>query len=368
MKKFSKYAVFFLAMLLLAGCGKDEEINNSTNVSDVISEKDNEEENVSESKELTGTFEVHYLDVGQADATLIMCDGKNMLIDGGNVEDSSLIYAYLEEHGVDTLDYMICTHAHEDHIGGLAGALNYAQVDTAYCPVEEYDTDAFADFKKYLEKQGKEITVPEAGTEFRLGNAMCKILGLNLGRNDDPNNTSIVLKVQYGDTAFLFSGDAEQSVETSIIEDGYDIGCTVMKIPHHGSDTSLSYRWLNDAMPEYGVLSVGEDNSYGHPCEDTLSKLRDAEVKVFRTDMQGHIICTSDGKEVSFKVERNEKADTLSGAGAGSMNQKKEKQDTEKTVSTGKYVINTNTGKDRLTRFGYTYLEQLFKEHYLPQL
>ena len=96
-------------------------------------------------------------------------------------------------------------------------------------------------FKKYLKKQGKEITVPEAGTEFRLGNAKCKILGLNVGRNDDPNNTSIVLKVQYGDTAFLFSGDAEQSVEKSIIEDGYNISCTVMKIPHHGSDTSLSW-------------------------------------------------------------------------------------------------------------------------------
>lgn len=255
--------------------------------------------------EVNGTLEVHYIDVGQADATLIMTDGHNMLIDGGNTEDSSLIYTYLKEKNVTKLDYMICTHAHEDHVGGLAGALNYAEVETVYCPVKYYDTETFYDFAKYVKIQGKEIIVPEAGTEFDLGEAKCKILGVNT-EDDDPNNTSIVLKVQYGATSFLFSGDAEQSVENAILDNGYNASCTVLKVPHHGSDTSLSYRWLREAMPEYAVISVGENNSYGHPHENVLSKLQDAGVTVYRTDEQGHVVCKSDGENVVFEMERNE--------------------------------------------------------------
>ena len=251
-----------------------------------------------------GTFEVHYIDVGQADAALIMSDGHNMLIDGGNTKDSSLIYSYLHEKNVDKLDYMICTHAHEDHVGGLAGALNYAEVETVYCPVKSYDTEAFADFLKYLNKQGKEITIPDEGMKFMLGNAKCTILGLD-SEADNPNNTSIVLKIEYGKTAFLFSGDAERSVENDILDKGYDVSCTVLKVPHHGSETSSSYRWLNAAMPEYAVISVGKDNMYGHPCEETLSRLRDAEVTVYRTDIQGDIICKSDGRKVTFETEKN---------------------------------------------------------------
>lgn len=342
MKKIKLLAIFSVITALMMGCSGGDNTEEKTGVSNQTSISMEEKEEI---KKEESRFEVHYLDVGQADATLIMCDGKNMLIDGGNVEDSSLIYSYLKEQDVDYIDYMICTHAHEDHVGGLAGALNYAQVGEVYCPVTNYDSEAFSDFVKYLGEQDKEITVPEAGTKFKLGSAECTILGLNVVDNGDPNNTSIVLKVEYGDTAFLFSGDAEQSVETSIIEEGYDIECTVMKVPHHGSDTSLSYRWLNEAMPEYGIISVGANNSYGHPCEDTLSKLRDADVTVFRTDLQGHIICTSDGKSVSFEVEKNEDADTLADAGAGSVNTQEVVEETAESVTEGNYIINTNTGK-----------------------
>lgn len=334
----------------LTACGGDtdgdtavaEEMSEDIKSEDVQEEEneETEENQVLPQANVTGNFEVHYLDVGQADATLVGCDGKYMLIDGGNSEDSSLIYAYLKEHQVEHLDYMICTHAHEDHVGGLAGALNYATVGTVYSPVKSFDTDAFNDFLKYVNKQGKEITIPETGETFQLGEATCQILGLN-SYADDPNNTSIVLKITYGETAFLFSGDAEQSVETGIIDAGYDVRCDVIKVPHHGSDTSLSYRWLNEAMPEYGIISVGENNSYGHPNEDTLSKLRDADVKVFRTDMQGHIICRSDGKILSFELEQFVDADTLSDAGPG---QKEKDKQEEKAVSST-YILNVNTKK-----------------------
>ena len=255
------------------------------------------------------TFEVHFIDVGQGDCSLVLCDGKAMLIDGGESSESSKVYAYLKAHGVDHLDYMVATHAHSDHIGGLSGALNYASVGTAFCPVTEYDSKTFSSLVKYLGNQNTSITMPSAGDTFALGSAQVQILGPQ--RNyDDPNDTSIVLKITYGETSFLFTGDAERTAEADILEAGYDLSATVLKVGHHGSDTSTSYPFLREIMPEYAVIQVGKDNSYGHPTEDTLSRLRDADVKVYRNDLQGTIICTSDGESVTFSTEKNENAQT----------------------------------------------------------
>ena len=255
------------------------------------------------------TFEVHYLDVGQGDCSLVLCDGHAMLIDGGEASESSKVYAYLKAHGVNHLDYMVATHAHSDHIGGLSGALNYAKVDTALCPVTEYDSKTFSSMVKYLSNQGLSITVPSAGESFMLGSAYVQILGPQ--RNyDDPNNTSIVLKVTYGETSFLFTGDAERTAEADSLDAGFDLSSTVLKVGHHGSDTSTSYPFLREIMPEYAVIQVGKDNSYGHPTEDTLSRLRDADVKVYRNDLQGDIVCVSDGKAVSFTTTKNESTQT----------------------------------------------------------
>ena len=264
------------------------------------------------------SFEIHFIDVGEADAALVLCDGKAMLIDGGNAEDSSLIYSYLKSHSLKHLDYIVCSHAHEDHVGGLAGALNYASADHALCPVTSYDSKAFKSFVSYLEKQKVSITVPSAGDKFSLGSASVQILGPVTTDEDDPNNSSIILRIVYGDTSFLFTGDAEREEEQAVLDSGRTLQSTVLKVGHHGSDTSTTYPFLREVMPEYAVISVGRDNSYGHPTEDTLSRLRDADVKVFRTDLQGDVICKSDGKSVTFTVERNADADTLAAAGSKS--------------------------------------------------
>lgn len=254
-------------------------------------------------------FEIHFIDVGQGDCSLILCDGKSMLIDGGESSESSKVYAYLKAHGIDHLDYMVATHAHSDHIGGLSGALNYASVGTAFCSVTEYDSKTFSSMVKYLNNQGLTITVPNAGETFSLGSATVQILGPQRSY-DDPNDMSVVLKVTYGETSFLFAGDAERTAEADILDAGYDLSATVLKVGHHGSDNSTSYPFLREIMPEYAVIQVGKDNSYGHPTEDTLSRLRDADVKVYRNDLQGTVICTSDGESVTFSTEKNESAQT----------------------------------------------------------
>ena len=247
---------------------------------------------------------VYFLDVGQADSALVVCDGAAMLIDGGNAADSSLVYAFLEGRGVTHLDVIVATHRHEDHVGGLAGALNFASVGIAYCPVEEYDSKAFSNFVKYLGEQGKAITVPRAGDAFALGGAYVEIVA-PVREYDNPNNASIVLKLTYGEVSFLFTGDCERESEADILDAGFDVSATVLKVAHHGSDTSTSYPFLREVMPEFAVISVGANNQYGHPNEDTLSKLRDADVVLYRTDLQGTVTATSDGKAVAFEVERN---------------------------------------------------------------
>ena len=261
-------------------------------------------------------FKVYFIDVGQADAALVICDGKAMLIDGGNAADSNLIYSFLQKKGVSHLDYIIATHGHEDHVGGLSGALNYATVDTVYCPTKSYNSNAFRNFANNVAKQGKSITVPSRGAQFSLGSASCTVLAVNT--ESDANNTSIVLRIVYGSTSFLFTGDAEREVEQAMINRGVPLKSTVLKVGHHGSNTSSSYQFIWNVMPSYAVISCGKGNSYGHPHDEVLSRLRDADVYLFRTDLQGDITCTSNGSSVSFSVSRNWNANVFGDVGNNS--------------------------------------------------
>lgn len=296
------------------------------------------------------SFSIHFIDVGQADAALVECDGQYMLIDGGNKADSSKIYSVLKKAGVSKLSIVVGTHAHEDHIGGLPGAFNYTTADLTLCPVKSYDSDAFNDFVKYADQKGGGITVPSVGASYSLGSATVKILGVN--SDSDANDSSIVFRIEYGDTSFLFTGDAERNAEQAILNSGVSLSATVLKVGHHGSDTSTTYPFLREIMPQYAVISVGTGNSYGHPTEDTLSRLRDAEVTVFRTDLQGDIYCTSDGKTVVFSVTRNADADVFAGIGGNSTQkptapdetQQPDDSDNEEQQGTH-YVLNTNTKK-----------------------
>ncbi|MGN0967677.1 MAG: MBL fold metallo-hydrolase [Oscillospiraceae bacterium] len=247
---------------------------------------------------------VHFIDVGQADCALLQCDGQTMLIDGGNAEDSSLVVSYLRNQGVEYLDYVVCTHAHEDHVGGLSGPLNTCTVGQVFAPVTQYDSKVFSNFVKYTDQQGLEITIPQADSAFDLGQAQVTVLGPRK-EYEDTNNTSIVLRVDYGETSFLFTGDMESAAEQDLLNVGCDLGATVLKVGHHGSSTSSSYVFLREVMPEYAVISVGKDNSYGHPHEEVMSRLYDAQATVYRTDEQGTVVAFSDGEKVTFTTEKD---------------------------------------------------------------
>ncbi len=289
-----------------------------------------------------GTLTVTWLDVGQGDAAVIQCGGQSMLIDGGKPEKSSYIYAWLQQHGLSYLDVIVATHVDADHIGGLSGALNYASVGTAYCPETTGTTETFQSFVKYLAQRGKQITVPTAGETFALGGAQIQILG-PLHRAEDSNDNSIVLKVSFGATSFLFTGDAERAEEQDLLNAGVNLQSTVLKVGHHGSDTSTSYPFLRAVAPQYAVISVGAGNSYGHPTEAVLSRLRDAGVTTFRTDMQGEITAVSDGQTINFSTAKNAVAIASANAGGGNADGA-----AGAGTTAGSYVLNTNSHKFHL--------------------
>lgn len=289
-----------------------------------------------------GTLTVTWLDVGQGDAAVIQCGGQSMLIDGGKPEKSSYIYAWLQQHGLSYLDVIVATHVDADHIGGLSGALNYASVGTAYCPEMTGTTETFQSFVKYLAQRGKQITVPTAGETFALGGAQIQILG-PLHRAEDSNDNSIVLKVSFGATSFLFTGDAERAEEQDLLNSGVNLQSTVLKVGHHGSDTSTSYPFLRAVAPQYAVISVGAGNSYGHPTEAVLSRLRDAGVTTFRTDMQGEITAVSDGQTINFSTAKNAVAIASANAGGGNADGA-----AGAGTTAGSYVLNTNSHKFHL--------------------
>ncbi len=293
--------VFFIFLLISCfACEAKkltEESGQSSYVSQSAGQSDTEKEDSGPSK---SSFYVMFIDVGQADASLIMCDGHYMLIDGGNVADSNRIYSVLKARGVEHLDYVIGTHAHEDHIGGITAAFSACTVGKAFSPVTEAESVPSNNFKKAAEKQGLSLEMPKLDTVYTLGNSRFTVIAPRTDHGD-ANNSSIVLRLEYGDNVFLFTGDAERESEQAMLNADCNLSADLLKVGHHGSNSSSTYAFLREVMPTYAIISAGADNDYGHPHKEVLDRLSDADTKVLRTDKLGDIICHSDGQDLRFE-------------------------------------------------------------------
>lgn len=236
----------------------------------------------------------HFIDVGQALSVLVECEGHYLLYDGGNVPDGELVVSYLQNLGVQKLDYVFCSHAHEDHVGGLAAVLAAFPADHVYSPVTDATTVCFQNFVKYAQQQGRQVEIPAVGTSWPLGSATVQLLG-PVRAYEDTNDTSLVLRIDYGQTSYLLTGDMEAEAERDLVDGGAPLDVDVLQVGHHGSNTSTSYVFLNQVLPEIAVISCGQGNEYGHPHEEPLSRLRDAGAGTYRTDLMGTIRVISDG-------------------------------------------------------------------------
>ena len=268
------------------------------------------------------TLTVHYLDVGQADSILLECGGEFMLIDGGNRDDGEFVVSYLQSCGVEQLKAVVCTHAHEDHVGGLPAVLAVFPVEAVYSPTNTYSSKIFDSFLKYTDQQRLELTIPSPGDTLTLGSAEFMVMG-PVKSYADPNNTSIVLLADFGENRFLFTGDAEREAENDMMdywEDRVDWNVDVLKAGHHGSSTSSGYRFIYESDPEYAIVSCGKDNDYGHPHEETISLYKDAGLPMLRTDELGTILAVSDGRDITITWEKQHKVpmDLVASEGFGS--------------------------------------------------
>ena len=289
-KKQKKFISFILAVLFIIGYYIFEDIPTEESYSN--------KDEIKVNNIVTTDLQIYYFDVGQADSTLIINNGHSMLIDAGNNEDGEKLVTYMkEELNITTIDYVIGTHPHEDHIGGLDDIINNFNIKEVYLPEAMTTTKTFEDVLDAIANKELSITVPTIGETFKLGEADFEVIYTGTGEKD-LNEASIILRMIFGNKTYLFTGDTTEEVEETILNSNIDID--VLKVAHHGSKYSSSEEFLNIATPEYAIISAGEGNSYGHPEPETLTRLKKHTNNIYITKDLGTILLTSDGKTITI--------------------------------------------------------------------
>ena len=265
-----------------------------------------DKENISALMQSEQELTVHFIDVGQGDSILIQCANHAMLIDAGDNSKGTTVQLYLQKQGVQKLDYLIGTHPDADHIGGLDVVITKFDCETVMMPEVTKENATYRDVVSAMEYRNYKNTVPAVGAEYGLGDARFTIVAPNRDYEESYNNYSIGILLVYGENRFLFTGDAEAEAEEDMLSNGISLQADVLKIAHHGSITSSGGAFLDAVSPTYAVISCGEGNDYGHPHSETLNSLRQRGIKVFRTDEQGSIVVTSNGKELIWNCAPSE--------------------------------------------------------------
>ena len=265
--------------------------------------KSDQENNTEITQVSTGSnLEIYFIDVGQADSILVQNKEESMLIDAGNNEDGKDVVNFIKEKGIKKLNYVIGTHPHEDHIGGLDDVINSSlEIENIFMPKIQTNTKTFEDVLDAISNKGLNITAPQKGDEFKIGEAKCEVMTDSILDQKNLNLSSIIIKLQFGNNSFLFMGDAETKNEETRNWPKVDL----LKVGHHGSNTSSSEEFLNQVKPKYSIIMVGKNNSYKLPKSETIEKLNKIGSQIYRTDENGTIQVTSDGNDIEIKKYNN---------------------------------------------------------------
>ncbi len=289
---------------------------------------------------------VSYIDVGQGDSEFIeLPNGETLLIDAGTNETGANAVSYIQSLGYTSIDYVVGTHPHEDHIGGLDDIINTFDIGAVYMPKATANTKTFEDVLDAVEAKGLTINTAKAGvTLIDTDGLTVTMLAPVSETYDDTNNYSAVIRIVYGDTSFLFTGDAETQVENEITA---DVSAGVLKVGHHGSYTSTSEDFLDRVSPSIAIISCGKDNSYGHPHAETIEKLTERGIDYYRTDELGTIVVTSDGVSYSVSTADGSTVNEVAAETNTSAGTTTASADTSSSTSSGSvtYVLNTNSKK-----------------------
>ena len=304
MKKKIIITIIFIALFILAITLVGDKDFYSNLKETIIGEINELDKKINTKEEVEDDFTVTFLDVGQADCILIKSNNEYMLIDAGNNVDGKKIVKYFKDLDIKEFKYVFGTHAHEDHIGGMDNIIYNFKIKNFYMPDISTPTETFYSTLNALEKKNVKFQTPSIGDKYKLGKATIEVI--YIGDNiEDLNETSIILKVTYKKVSFLFTGDTTSNIEDLILNK--NIESTVLKVAHHGSTYSTSNAFLDKVKPKYAVISCETDNDYYHPHVGVLNRLKKHNVTIYRTDLLGTIIATSDGESIEFK---NIKTDT----------------------------------------------------------
>ncbi len=252
-----------------------------------------------------GALNVHFIDVGQGDCSLLESDGVYVLIDAGEKEYEDSVCKYLKENGVKTIDYVIATHPHSDHCGSLTKVINTFSCKNFITTQTDHHTKTWVDVLNAVDQNNVNYIDAKVGSTYSFGQSQFEILGPYSNFYEAYNNYSVVLKATCGSTSFLFTGDAEKLVESEMISNGANLKADVLKVGHHGSSTSSSRAFIKAVDPDTAVISCGKDNDYGHPHQETLNELENRNITIFRTDELSTIIASSDTQNISFYYTNN---------------------------------------------------------------
>ncbi|HHZ06647.1 MAG TPA: MBL fold metallo-hydrolase [Clostridiales bacterium] len=247
-------------------------------------------------------FKMYVIDVGQGDSILLECDKKYMLVDAGDTTEGENVVSFLHSVGVTALDYVVITHPHADHYGGMKAVLSDFTPNKIVMPDAVQTTRTWETLLDYISDKNINVTQPRVGDTYTLGSGIITAIAPNNNKYDSLNNYSVVLRAVYGNNSFLLTGDAEAVSEKEILKNGYILSSDVLKVGHHGSNTSTTKKFLQAVNPQFAVISVGKDNDYGHPSDKIVQRLNDEQVEVYRTDEQGTIVASSDGEDITMST------------------------------------------------------------------